>query len=389
MTTWQLVAVLSASFAVAALVVLTRAWHAPWTGDFENSGVQKHHHGAPPRIGALPLIAGLGLGLYFLSASVQEHAASATRHLALIILCSLPVVLLGLADDVTKKVRPRIRMIGAAVAGALAIWLLDSRIQSVDIPILDSLVSLAPVSIALTLLMVCGFTNAMNIIDGLNGLAGGITLLMLAATGYVAMQVGDALIVELCVVFALAVCGFLLVNFPRGLMFLGDGGAYLIGFMLVQIWLLLLSRNPSLTPWFVVAVAFHPTMETLFSIYRRSLRGVAGGAAVVADRLHMHSLVYRRKTLRLLTHWPWAERWVANASAAVLVVAFATVPMLLASLAPGRVDWNLFVIALAALTYVVCFSCLVRFRFLRRSARKPAEPAPGASWAAEGSPSDA
>ncbi len=361
MNAWQVIAIGITSLVGSLLVIFTRRWHGKWTGDFEDSGVQKHHRGSPPRIGIVPLMLAVAVGLYFLSASHLAQAGMAARTLGLLVLASLPVVLLGLADDVTKKITPRARMLGAAVAGAFAIALLDSRLVRVDVFIFDDLIGFAPASIVLTLLMVCGFTNAVNIVDGLNGLAGGLSVLMLAATGVIASRFGDQMIVEMCLVLGIAIVGFLVVNFPRGYLFLGDGGAYLIGFLLVQIWILLVNRNPSITPWCVAAMAFLPTMETIFSIYRRRLRRARRGAAMAPDRLHLHSLVYRRRAALIFSE-SWAERWVANAAASVAVVCFGAVPIALALVAPTSLIWNVMVVCVASLTFLAWFSRLVHFR---------------------------
>ena len=367
MNTWQVIAIGITSLVGSLLVIFTRKWHGKWTGDFEDSGVQKHHRGSPPRIGIVPLLLAVGVGLYFLSTSRLAQAGMAANTLGLLVLTSLPVVLLGLADDVTKKITPRVRMLGAAIAGALVIALLDSRLVRVDVFFFDDLIGFASMSILLTLLMVCGFTNAMNIVDGLNGLAGGLAVLMLAATGVIASRFGDQMIVEMCMVLGIAIVGFLFVNFPRGHLFLGDGGAYLIGFLLVQIWILLVNRNPSITPWCVAAMAFLPTMETIFSIYRRRLRRARRGKAMSPDRLHLHSLVYRRRAALIFSE-SWAERWVANAAASLAMVCFGAVPIALALVAPTSLIWNVTVVCVASLSYLAWFSRLVHFRGRLRGA---------------------
>lgn len=372
MTIWLTLAVAAASFATALLVLLTRPVHHLWTSDFEDSGVQKHHKGNPPRVGVLPLLAGLGLGGILLARFGWAGRSSSTANmLGWLIVCSLPVVALGLADDVTKRIPPRIRMLGAAIAGLLAVAILDIRIPRADVYLLDTALSWAPVSIALTLLMVCGFTNAMNIVDGLNGLASGIAMAMLIATGVVAGRVGDQAMFELCVVLGAAIFGFLLVNFPKGLIFLGDGGAYLIGFLIIQIWILLIIRNQSLTPWFVVAIAFHPTMETVFSIYRRRSHPSRKGTAMLADRLHLHSLVFRRRT-SLTYSRDWAEPWVANALAAAIIFGFATIPMTVGTIWPESIVINLGIIISSGLLYILWFLRLVRFKGARQARMRQA-----------------
>ena len=347
MESWQFGLVFAASLGMAVLVVLTRRWHGAWTSDFENSGVQKHHKGSPPRVGLLPLLAGLVSGAYLLGQSSSStlpligaavaptSLAQASQFILTALLCAVPVLLLGLADDVTKKVPPRVRMAGAAASAILGAWLMGGLIVHSGITFVDwALAAFWPLALGLTILMVAGFTNAMNIVDGLHGLAGGLGVFMLLATAVLAASVGDHMLVAVCLVAAAAVLGFLVLNFPRGLLFLGDGGAYLIGFILVQVWIALEMRHDAISPWDIVAIAIYPTMETIFSIYRRRLHRGRKGIATLADRLHLHSLLYRRRTLPLAKRSGWMDVWLANALASVWIICFALLPL-------GLMMWGL------------------------------------------------
>jgi hypothetical protein len=81
------------------------------------------------------------------------------------------------------------------------------------------------------------------------------------------------------------------VNFPSGRIFLGDGGAYLIGLLLALLSVILVQRNIEVSAWFPLVLLWYPIWETLYSMYRRKLRGRSTGSA---DALHLHTLVYRR-----------------------------------------------------------------------------------------------
>src|SRR5258707_10042434 len=85
---------------------------------------------------------------------------------------------------------------------------------------------------------------------------------------------------------------FMAWNYPKGKIFLGDGGAYLLGFWLAELAVLLVARNPDVSPWFPLLLLVYPIFETLFSIYRRCfLHGRSSGDA---DALHFHQLIYKR-----------------------------------------------------------------------------------------------
>ncbi len=81
-------------------------------------------------------------------------------------------------------------------------------------------------------------------------------------------------------------------NYPRGLVFLGDGGAYLIGFWVASLSVLLVYRHQEISPSFALLINIYPIIETLFSIYRRRIH--QGKCPGQADRLHFHTLIYRR-----------------------------------------------------------------------------------------------
>lgn len=349
-------AAFAVSLAAAMTLVLTRSWHERFTGDPNTGGIQKHHVGAPPRVGLVPIVAGLLVAVAWLAwggdtAAHQESGAM----LGTLLLCAIPAAGLGLLEDLTKRVSPKQRMLGAAVSAALAWWLLGAVVDRVDIPGIDALLQFAPLAFVLTLLMVAGFTNAMNIIDGLNGLAGGLTLVMAAATGAIAWAVGDVALATLCLVLGAAVLGFLVLNFPRGLMFMGDGGAYLIGFLMVELWVLLCMRNPEVTVWVATLIGFLPTMETIFSILRRKFIHRRKGNAMAPDRLHLHSLLYRRRTLHLFKQLPPHGRWLPNALAAMALVALAAVPAAAATLVTHSMPMAALLVACAATAYLLAF----------------------------------
>jgi len=89
-----------------------------------------------------------------------------------------------------------------------------------------------------------------------------------------------------------ATAGFLVWNYPVGLIFLGDGGAYFIGFMLGELALLLVMRNPQVSTWYAVLLLIYPAFETLFSAYRRLF--IRGKSPTMPDGIHLHSLIFRR-----------------------------------------------------------------------------------------------
>ena len=256
--------------------------------DHDMTGPQKFHSAPVPRVGGIGIVVGVFAGMLMIWLRSPELGRSA----GLLLLCAIPAFGSGLTEDLTKTQSPRRRLFFIAVSAALAVVVLDSAIGRTDIPGLDWVVSFSLGAAVVTIFVVAGVANSLNIIDGFNGLASMCAMLMLASIGYVGFQVGDDLIVALAVVGAGAVLGFFVWNFPSGLIFLGDGGAYFLGFYVAELAILLLYRNPSVSPMFPLLVCIYPVFETLFSIYRRKM--LRGQPAGMPDGIHLHSLIYRR-----------------------------------------------------------------------------------------------
>lgn len=287
-STWGLASVLGSSFMICALLVLTQRWHGRHSLDHDLAGVQKIHAKPVPRIGGL----GLAFGLLIAVITGYLNGGKTYPTTLLLLICAAPVFLSGLAEDLTKKVRVRTRLLASFASAALAIWLLDIRFTNLDTVALDALIQHPVLSVLFTVFAVSGVTHSVNIIDGLNGLAAGTVSIMLAGLAALAWLHGDILVMKLCLWGIASMVGFLLLNYPFGRIFLGDGGAYLAGFWLAQCGVMLVERNPGISAWALMLVWIYPVWETVFSMYRRRVKdGVQTGQA---DSGHLHQLIYQR-----------------------------------------------------------------------------------------------
>jgi len=269
------------------LIIRYQHLHAHLTSDLDTGGVQKFHAVPVPRVGGVPVLAGTAGGLlawWFLSAQYFGLALA---------LCALPAFAAGLAEDMTKRVSPFWRLLATFLAALTASLWLGVVLLRIDVGWVDGwLAALPVVAILLTMVAVGGVAHAVNIIDGYNGLAGVVALMIFAALSYVCFKVGDYELLSVAVAMGGAVAGFLILNFPKGLIFAGDGGAYVIGFFIAELAVLLVSRHPTVSPWFPLLLVAYPVWETLFSVYRKKvLRGQSPG---MPDGLHFHMLVYKR-----------------------------------------------------------------------------------------------
>lgn len=275
------------AFGVGGLIVLSERWHGKVTGDTDFNKPQAAHSRATPRVGGLAVVAGSLAGLLVLGPSNMTLA----WLWPVLFIAAMPVFLAGLLEDVTKEVGALKRLLAAFASAAIAWWLLGG-ITRVGLPGVDYLLAFWPISLLFTVVAVGGCTHALNLIDGMNGLAGMVAMLMALSIGLVALQVQDIPIFLIAIALASATLGFLVWNFPFGRVFLGDGGAYFLGFMLAELAVQLVMRNPAVSPVYALAAVFYPVFETLFSIWRRRVK--RGSPVDQPDALHLHHLVFRR-----------------------------------------------------------------------------------------------
>lgn len=345
-----------ASALVCFLLVRYEHLHTRYSGDHDLSGVQKFHVHIAPRIGGIAVLIGIFFGL-----SSRLWIDQAVWKLAMWVLISaLPAFGAGLIEDFTKTVSVRIRLLATFCSALIAGFILDAWIVNVQIPGLDWLLSIPVIAIAFTCFAVAGLSNAFNLIDGYNGLVSGVGIIILLAFAYVGFSVHDYLIMACSFAAIGALAGFLLWNYPRGLLFLGDGGAYLLGFWIAELSILLVTRNPQVSKWFPVLVCIYPIFETLFTIYRRLvLKKVSAGNP---DSVHLHQIIFRR-----LVRWSVGTQvaqqiTLRNSLTSIylwLLCALAVVPAALF----WRYHWVLkgFVL-LFAISYVLLYRMLVKFK---------------------------
>jgi UDP-N-acetylmuramyl pentapeptide phosphotransferase/UDP-N-acetylglucosamine-1-phosphate transferase len=346
-----------ASLLSILFVIRYQHLHSDWSADSDLSGPQKFHTLSVPRIGGL----GIFLALVITGIAAWLQSLSFHRELLLLTISALPAFLLGIAEDLTKRIGAGLRLLGTAVSAGIAGYLLNAWISRIGISGVDEILAIKVVSICFTCFAVAGLANAYNIIDGFNGLASMIAIIALLAIAYVALQVQDKMILYMAVVMAGAIAGFFVWNYPRGLIFLGDGGAYLIGFWVGILSILLVSRNPLVSPWFAILVNAYPIFETLFTIWRRAIH--QGKNPGLPDGAHFHSLIYRR-----MVKWAYgsnplpAQEALNNSKTSPYLWVISSI-----SIIPAVLWWKRpFVLMLSALIfigiYIVLYRSVVRFK---------------------------
>lgn len=350
-----------ASFSASVMIVLTQRWHGKNSLDSDLGGVQKFHKKPVPRIGGIALLIGvlailLDGALDYPYLMQQEDSGDVFK----LLLAGMPAFVAGLAEDLTKRVSVRVRLAATFASGLLAYWLLGAYLPRIDVWGLDSVFQWMPFAIIVTAVAVAGVANSINIIDGFHGVAGSAVMIILAGLGFLAWQAGDGFVAKLALIGIGAMLGFLFVNYPTGRLFMGDGGAYLFGFWVAEVAVLLVMRNPAINAWQVLAICAYPVIEVMYSIYRKKvIRKMSPG---IPDRLHLHMLIYRRLVWRVLPHndmYPW----VRNAAVAWVIATWIAVMTWIAVKFGNTVSTALVVVGANILLYLAVYVRLIRGRW--------------------------
>ncbi|HSI54543.1 MAG TPA: glycosyltransferase, partial [Ramlibacter sp.] len=331
----------------------------------------RFHAGHVPRLGGVGMLVACTVGWAWMAVSQRLDLNNQLRidfgTAGALWLVVFVVVGAGVFEDLTQRLPARSRLFLTVAAAVLAVWLLKLSVPRLGITTLDSYwVMHAWPGVLLAVVAVSGLPHAFNLIDGYNGLAGIVALVCCFALAYVALQVGDRQLAAIVLALAGSTAGFLVWNYPRGLIFAGDGGAYLWGVVIAVASILLVMRHPEVSAWFPILLLIYPVWETMFSIYRKLARGQSPG---VADALHFHQLIYRR-IVRGVFHDDEARRMLMrNNRTSPYLWGFALLTVMPAVMFWNRTGLLMAFSALFVVSYVWAYTSIVHFKvpgWLRR-----------------------
>ncbi|MBQ7497432.1 MAG: undecaprenyl/decaprenyl-phosphate alpha-N-acetylglucosaminyl 1-phosphate transferase [Selenomonas sp.] len=268
---------------MALLVTPGVIFLAKKTGALDKPDARKVHKNPIPRIG------GLGIYLAFMAAMtavlvlVSVDAEVQQEIIGLMVSGTL-IVVIGLIDDYTN-LPAKVKLLGQIIAACVLVIGFDVRIDFITDPFGDYLF-LEYLAVPATLFWIVGLTNTVNLIDGLDGLAAGVSSIAAVTIFLVALQQGFMLVAVLTAALAGAAFGFLYYNFNPARIFMGDSGSMFLGFMLAGISVIGAVKSAATIALIVPILALGlPIMDTTFAIVRRYRGGVP---IFKPDKGHLH-----------------------------------------------------------------------------------------------------
>lgn len=244
-------------------------------GAVDRPNYRKVHAKIMPRLGGLAIFLAFLIGVLIYR---PENEA-----IIPIIIASFVIILTGVLDDMLE-ISAKAKFLGQTIAAAIVIFFGDIQISTINLPF-DGVLDFGYLSIPLTLIWIVGITNAINLIDGLDGLAAGVSTTALLTLAAMAFIMNDSFVVMMALILAFSAMGFLFYNFHPAKIFMGDTGALFLGFI-ISVLALLGFKNVTFVSLVIPIIMLGvPISDTFFAIVRRLLNKQP---PFQPDKSHLH-----------------------------------------------------------------------------------------------------
>lgn len=331
------------SFLISLLIVKF-SHHFIAQKDNSVSAVQAAHSVPTPRFGGIAIIISFSvLGIYSNIVPIN------------LITGLFPLILIGILEDLKIEIRPRYRLAVATISAVFCIFYYCGPISEIDFLPLKGLLGVFPIALALTAFAIVGMINAINMIDGLNGFSGFQSIIMLSAIAMLSSNVNDTDVFFISIILISAIIGFLFLNFPKGYIFMGDTGAYCIGFLIAALSIKLHNENSDISSWAILLILLWPVSDLLMSIYRRLRRKVD---TKKPDFMHFHHVVMR--TVEVV-RGNAIDRNKSNPLATLILAPLSCLPALIATFSYNKPIICFVAVVFFGFLFIVTYSATIRF----------------------------
>lgn len=249
-------------------------------GAVDQPNDRKVHERLMPRMGGLAIFLSFMVGyLMFLPKTISVWP---------VFLGALIIVVTGILDDL-YEISAKTKLLGQLTAAFVTI-MGGVQIDFITLPFTDRL-DLGYLAIPITILWIVGITNAINLIDGLDGLAAGVSSIALLTTSLLAFSMGNFVVGLLGIIVLGSTLGFLVFNFHPAKIFMGDTGSLFLGYMISVLTIMGLFKNVAIFSLIIpIIILGVPILDTMFAIIRRIVNRKPLSSP---DKLHLHHCLIR------------------------------------------------------------------------------------------------
>lgn len=245
-------------------------------GATDKPNKRKVHQKIMPRLGGLAIYISFVIGVLIIK--------PVSPYLESILLGSTIIIITGILDDIFE-ISPKLKLIGQLAAASVVIFWGGVQVQFINLPFSDGILEFGFLSIPITLLWIVGITNAINLIDGLDGLAAGVSSIALITISGMAILFGNPFVTIIASIVMASTVGFLFFNFYPAKIFMGDTGALFLGFMISVLSLLGFKTSAFISFIIPIIILGVPISDTFFAILRRIVNKKPLSAP---DKSHLH-----------------------------------------------------------------------------------------------------
>lgn len=249
-------------------------------GATDKPNYRKVHQKIMPRLGGLAIFLSFIIGILIYKPISNTYLP--------IIIGSFVIILTGALDDMIE-ISPKLKLAGQIVAAAVVVIMGDIRVDFINLPF-GGKIEFGILSIPFTMLWIVGITNAINLIDGLDGLAAGVSTIALFTIAGMSFITGQVIVSVFALIVAVSTAGFLFYNFHPAKIFMGDTGALFLGYIISVISLLGYKNVTFISLIIPVIILGVPISDTFFAIIRRLVNRQPLSAP---DKSHLHHCLLR------------------------------------------------------------------------------------------------
>ena len=267
-------------------------------------------------------------------------------------LCFLPIFIIGFAEDLSGQINIISRLIPSIFSAILLVIIFKTTVNKVDFFYLNQILSIPLFAFTFTILGLVGTSNGLNFIDGINGLASGISIVILFTLSQISHQIGFYDLATFLIIVSICVLSFWILNLTFGNIFLGDGGSYFLGMLIAWAGIQITSFNDKVSAWSIFFLIIYIATELTVSVTRRIYLRTS---PFNADNLHLHSLLYQYLKLK----YPKKKK-VLNSLSGIILTIFGSLPSIILLIFDVDFQTIMLLIILFVFSFILVYLYLIK-----------------------------